>query len=171
MANERILALDIASLTGICVGSPTEIPQLSHHRFPSTGSDIGRFLDAGEVWVRSFLQTTAPALVVFEAPVLPQTTSIATVRKLHGLAGIIEMGCYRAGIEVAEAHLQSVKKALTGKGNAQKPDMVAACRRYGFDPKVEDEADAFGVWLLTVRTRHPTKSHAWDPINFQGLRA
>ena len=170
MANERIAALDIATLTGVCVGEPEEVPQLSHNSFPSTGPDIGRFLDAGEVWIRSFLQAIQPALVVFEAPVLPQTTQIATVRKLHGLAGVIEMVCYREGVEVAEAHLQSVKKALTGKGNAKKPEMVAACRAYGFSPAVEDEADAFGVWLLTVRTRHPKLSHAWDPINFRTLQ-
>ena len=171
MWTERIIALDLATCTGIAIGEPDEIPVLSHHRLPSTGPDIGRFLDAGDDWFRRLLAKHLPTLVVFEAPVLPQTTQIATVRKLHGLAGVIEMVCYRTGVEVAEVHLQSVKKALTGKGNAKKPDMVAACRAYGFDPKVDDEADAFGAWLLTVRTRYPQCAHAWDPINFQGLRS
>lgn len=42
------------------------------------------------------------------------------------------------------------KKALTGKGNASKTDVMAEIRSRGFAPATEDEADALGV-LLCVR--------------------
>ena len=178
MTNQRVIGLDLATLTGICIGEPDEIPTLSHVRHPSTGEDVGRFLDHAEAWARCLIESQSPALVVFEAPILPQTTSLATIRKLQGLAGVVEMAAYRAGIETAEVQPSTVKKALTGHGGTpkgvdrkdRKKAMVAACRAYGFDPKVDDEADAFGVWLATVRIRFPRCAFAWDPINFSGLR-
>jgi Holliday junction resolvasome RuvABC endonuclease subunit len=164
-SSERIIGLDLATLTGICVGNADEVPVLSHHRLPSTGEDVGRFLDAADLWMRELIQLEKPALICFEAPILPPTTAIVTVRKLHGLAGIVEMCAFRAGVEPAEVPPSVVKKNLTGRGNAQKPEMVAACKHYGFDPKVEDEADSFGVWLTAVRTRFPQYASRWDPMS------
>lgn len=164
-----LLALDLATRTGICSGDPTEVPSLSHHILPSTGADVGRFLDAAEKFAAGLIERAAPALVVFEAPILPRETQVATVRKLQGLAGMVELVCHRAGVECAEVSTTAVKKALTGKGNAKKPDMLAAAEHYGFDPRCDDEADAFGVWLCALRLRFPQHAHHWDPLT-QGRR-
>jgi len=167
MLNERIAALDLATCTGICVGEPDEVPVLSHHRFPST-PDLGRFGVEVEGWVRSFIDRERPALLVFEAPILPNNVGFAVVRKLQGLAFTVEKVAFEAGVECAELQPAVAKKNLTGKGNAKKPEMIAACRHYGFDPRVEDEADAFGVWLTAVRIRFPQHAHHWDPIVQRG---
>lgn len=167
-SSERIVALDLATLTGICAGEPDEVPTLSNHRLPSTGDDVGRFLDAADLWAKGLIERERPFLLVFEAPILPQATSFATVRKLQGLAGIVEMNGFRLGIECAEVQPSVAKKNLTGRGNAKKPEMVAACRHYGFNPAVEDEADAFAVWLTAVRLRWPLHAPHWDAMNFRG---
>lgn len=113
-------------------------------------------------------------VVVFEAPLLPKAkiddrghlrqapTTIATTRKLQGLAGVLEMVCYRRRVKCREAHLQTVKKELAGNGRADKADMMAAAKRCGLAPKVEDEADAFGVWIVGMRAYARHFGPIWD---------
>jgi len=108
----------------------------------------------------------APGVVCFESPILPQQTALHTTRKLHGLAGLLELVCRRANVECVEVQPSIVKKVLTGRGNAKKPDMMEAARAMGFSPAVDDEADALGVWLAVVRMRHPEAAGRLDPINF-----
>ncbi|MCO8017520.1 crossover junction endodeoxyribonuclease RuvC [Brevundimonas diminuta] len=160
-----IMALDLATQTGLCIGAPDARPALSHFRLPSTGTDVGLFLSAWEDWLRPQVREVGPSLIVFEAPILAGQTQIATTRKLQGMAGVTEMVAHRAGIECAEVATSQVKKALTGNGRAEKPAMMAACRAYGFDPKTSDEADAFGIWLCAVRFRHPSHAWRWEPLN------
>lgn len=165
--NVRILGLDLATRTGFCHGKPDECPTLGHHCLPKTGEDVGAFLGAAEKWLTGLLVTVVPGIVCFESPILPQQTSLATTRKLHGLAGMLELVCLRAAVECAEVQPSIVKKVLTGSGKAKKPDMMKAARAMGFDPKVDDEADALGVWLAVVRMRHPQHAGRLDPLNFQ----
>lgn len=167
------LALDLATSTGFCFGPADsgEVPIIGHVRMPSTGADVGRFLCAWQDWLEPKVREVEPTLIVFEAPILPAQTQMATTRKLQGMAGVTEMVCHRAGIECAEVATSQVKKALTGSGRADKADMMAAARLYGFAPAVSDEADAFGIWLCALRLRHPTHAGSWDPMNFRAPRA
>lgn len=118
--------------------------------------------------------TDAKVYLIFEAPVLPRArldnrghlvqapTTIATTRKLQGLAGVTEMVGVRRHLEVREVHLQTVKKELSGSGRGEKPDMIRAAKRCGLNPKNSDEADAFGVWLVGVRHYAKQFQHTWD---------
>ncbi len=44
----------------------------------------------------------------------------------------------------------AIKKSLTGRGNADKADMVAAVNRLGFDVHDDNEADAIALFLLRM---------------------
>jgi len=178
-----ILALDLATNIGECWGEPDARPSLGHHRLPSTGEDVGAFLCAFEDWLRGRLETVSPSVIVFEAPVLPRAkfnritkkveggVALLTTRKLQGLAGVLEMVATREGLECVEVQPAEVKQALTGKGNAKKPEMIAAARALGFDPFVmrsngedaSDEADALGVWLRYLKVRHSEIAETWAP--------
>lgn len=119
-------------------------------------------------------------MVVFEAPMLPKAkidetgtlrqapTNLATTRKLQGLAGVAEMVCIQRGVEVREVFIQTIKKELGGTGSAGKPDMMAAAKRCGMDPKTFDEADAFGVWLVAVRHYARQFQQVWDQRLYGG---
>jgi len=173
-----LLTLDLATLTGFChgAGDTGELPTIGSFRLPATGADVGRFLAAYRDWLTEKVSEVEPELVVMEAPILHSQTTITVTRKLQGLAGVTEMVItdlnrkYRdlglVEIEVAEVATTSVKKALTGNGRAEKDDMIRAARHYGLNPACSDEADAFGVWLLTVRKRFPQAAGHWDPMNF-----
>lgn len=178
----NLLALDLATNTGICWGDGSDLPILESHRLPSTGDDVGRFLAEHEDFMRSLIERVQPKLLVFEAPILPRPkfnrktnkmeggTSLIVTRKLQGLAGVTEMVAHRLSIPAAEAQPTEVKQALTGKGNAKKPDMVKACRSAGLDPATyvkdgmeqSDEADAFGVWLHGLHEFAPAHARGWQ---------
>ncbi len=150
-----LLTLDLATVLGFTVGHVSDRKFRSgHYRLPSTGTDIGAFAQAYDDWLRSALDNGVTECVM-ECPVLPRKTTLATVRKLTGLAWHTEWACFSNGIKVYEAHLQSVKKAIGGHGRAQKSDIIAAVQRYGYPVTEENEADAIAVRLYTIMTRHP----------------
>ena len=187
-----ILGLDIATNTGWCMGSGADTPALGSITMPSTGEEIGPFLDFYMRWLEAKLsllkeaaaaEKTAP-LLVFEAPMLPKArwnpqtgrleqapTNITTTRKLQSLAGVTELLAFRAGVTVREEYLQTVKKGLTGNGKADKLDMMRGAKRAGLEPKTFDEADAFGVWLVGG-VRKYAKKHAarWDRMMIGGAK-
>jgi crossover junction endodeoxyribonuclease RuvC len=151
-----LLTLDLATVLGFTIGEVADRHFKSgYFRLPSTGDDIGRFAAAYHSWLKCQLDGGLVTEVVFEAPILPRHTSLATIRKLSGLAWHTEFLCTSTGIACYEAHLQSVKKAIGGHGRAAKGDMIAAVRRYGYDVTEENEADAIAVRLYTLLTRYP----------------
>lgn len=174
-----ILGLDIATTTGWCMGDGSDLPVLGSITMPSTGEEIGPFLEFYERWLVAKVDVLKAAaegnktkpIVIFEAPFLPpprmdprtkkwsQPTSITTTRKLQSLSGLTEMAAYKAKVPIFEEHLQTVKLGLAGHGKADKLAMMAAAKRHGVDPKNFDEADAFGVWLVGG-VRHYAKKHA-----------
>ena len=155
-----LLTLDLSTRTGWTIGAVAD-PKFRYGTFvlPSTGSDIGRFAKAFDDWLVAQVSGEGADKVteaVFESPILPRQTQLATVRKLSGLAWHTEFICTEFQIPCYEAHQQQVRKYVAGKGNAKKPDIVAAVRRYGYDVGEDDnQADAISVRLFTIATRYP----------------
>lgn len=162
-----ILAFDCATATGWCAGDGSTTPVLGNVKMPSS-VEPGPFLDFWEKWLDRHLDEIKPTVVVFEAPILPQKTNISTVRKLVGLAGVLEMVAFRKRVVVEETNVSHIKKVLTGNGRSEKPDMVRMAKKCGLNPKSFDEADAFGVWICAVH--HHAKQHqqAWDKKLYSG---
>lgn len=187
-----ILALDLATNAGWCCGLGDDLPEVGHVTMPDTKEEVGPFLSFFQRWLQAMILEHRPTYVVFEAPMLPKArfdratgkmtqapTTIATTRKLQGLAGVCEMVVFDLNfegrnkpswtqVEVREVFLQTVKKELAGSGRAEKPDMMRAAKRCGVDVRTYDEADAFGVWLVSVRHYAKTYQHIWDQKLFGG---
>lgn len=75
-------------------------------------------------------------------------------RSLWGLAGLIEATATRAGLPVVDIDPSTVKSWATGKGNANKEDMILAAKLAGYEGDNEHEADAYclcGYALEKVR--------------------
>ena len=176
-----IVGLDLATSTGFAFGDGLSRPRVAAIRMPSTSEDVGSFL----VFFRTFLfpllhrlSTEASdqggrVMVVFEAPILIDTTNIATTRKLQGLAAVVEMVVVDLKglgfpIECREVAGSTVKKELTGSGRAEKGDMMVAARAAGITispgKEGEDEADAFGVWLVGIRNFSPLAAPRWAHV-------
>lgn len=162
-----ILAFDCATKTGWCAGVGDDLPILGSVTMPE-GVEPGPFLAFWRKWLVHHFKDIGPTVVVFEAPLLPQKTSISTVRKLVGLASVLEMVCVELGIPCEEVNLATVKKHLTGDGRAEKPDMLRAARNCGVSPKSYDEADAFGIWLTAIRYHAKEHQARWDAQLYAG---
>lgn len=59
--------------------------------------------------------------------------------------------CLQLNIPCIGLTVQEIKKFMTAKGNATKEEMISATRRFGFNPKTDDEADAIAVMLLALK--------------------
>lgn len=144
-----VLALDLATRTGWAKGAADGgRPRSGVIRLPSTGDDVGAFLAAWEPHCDALLKGVD--LAVFEAPLLPRTTSFKTVTKLHSLAGLTELQCRKAGVRVRSVQNNRVKKAWTGAGRAEKSAMVARAKQLGFSPADDNEADAIAIWFYAA---------------------
>lgn len=65
------------------------------------------------------------------------------------LGGVIRLALYEAGYLVVDVPPATLKKFATGKGNANKSEMLAAAiRRLGYEGANDNEADA--LWLRTM---------------------
>ncbi len=61
--------------------------------------------------------------------------------------------CDRFNVPYVGLSVQEIKKHATGKGNASKEDVIAACKIWGFNPKADDEADAIAILRCGMETK------------------
>ena len=77
-----------------------------------------------------------------------------------------ELKAFAAANSLSPRAAEELKKLIYGRGG-KKPKPDEACmhaRRWGFDPANGDEADACGVWLITVQYQFPDAfNRVWLP--------
>jgi len=74
-----------------------------------------------------------------------------------GVVTHLQSWCAERNIEHVAVHAAQVKRHATGRGNAKKPEMLAAAeKRFGFRPQFDDEADA--LWILDYAMNAIAKS-------------
>ena len=158
-----LLALDTSSnRTGWCLGFPAGSVQTGSARFPGYRDDNGGLLVAFDDWLTEFLKVDQIELIVLEKPVRPfSNANLTTFLQLYGIATHVEYVAKRAGIECLWADNQRIKKLIYGSGGKKPKNTVELARRWGFDPQNDDEADACGVYLLTLQHRFPEHFKTW----------
>lgn len=150
MPRGAIIALDLATNVGFARWSPTAPIRWGSMRLPSTGSEVGRFLSAYDLWLRDLLTVEAPETVIFEAPWVGPSTHQDVARKLMCLAGHTEFVCYRREVpRVVEENNKTVRKHFLGSGGGLRKEIkaltVEACRSRGWTPEDDDAADALAL--------------------------
>jgi crossover junction endodeoxyribonuclease RuvC len=182
-----ILGLDVATRCGWAYGDGSALPTFGTYEGLPCGDDLRPYFRAFRNWLRDLilrLKAEAEAKgqtlrVIFEAPVFPkpfikqvpgrkpqivQHASIKDRRRLYGLVAIVELVCGDLGVNPYEEPVQALKQALTGRGDAEKDDMVRAARKMGAAVQYHDEADAIAAWLIGVRIYHRKHLHHWDAL-------
>lgn len=171
MTHVRVLALDLSTNTGWACGS-TEGTPVSHGvcAMPKTGEDIGWYLHHFRAWLIEAIDEMAPDQIVFEAPIMPSQTSIATLRKLYSLAGVTELVARDRKILVWESQLDHIRSHFIGITRAPrdvpkdkrrqwiKNKVIAECQRRGFSVCGDDDADA--IALLSLRLSQLSKDYS-----------
>ncbi len=147
----KVLALDVATVTGVCVGEAgTNNPRLSSIYVENEDLSIGQFLLGASKQYRTLIKTEAPDLILIESPVKNPFDSLIKLRKILGLLGCIETIAAELKIKCKEIDPKKVKLVLSGDGRAKKDHQILAAMAMGFTPASHDESDALGLWLLAV---------------------
>lgn len=143
-----ILSIDIGTTTGWCIraGSATVSGtiDLSPGRFQGGGMRFLRF----RAWLVEMHTQTPFRVVYFEEVRAHKGTDAAHI--YGGLMAILTSFCEEQHIPYKGVPVQTIKKFMTGKGNAGKPEMIAAARKFGFSPIDDNEADAIGILLWAL---------------------
>jgi Holliday junction resolvasome RuvABC endonuclease subunit len=143
------LALDLGSATGYAVYENGEVisgvKKLRHDR---RASGV-RALDFYR-WLIQMIREHGITHVYFERVYAHSGTEAAHLYGyfMHILAAV----CEEYGIECVGVSVATIKKFMTGKGNATKDEMIVAAKSHGFNPQTDDEADALAILFLALKT-------------------
>lgn len=98
--------------------------------------------------IAAAVEAQQPDLVLIEAPSLGQGRQGGTHDR-SGLWWLVVSFLLSLGVEVIEVPPATLKKYVTGKGNAQKPDIrMELFKRFDIDLRDDNEADAFALRAL-----------------------
>lgn len=169
-----ILALDVATSTGWAFGGPGDAPQYGVFSVPQTGADLGRFGVTFMAWLAAKCRDLRPREIIFEAPILPRKTNITTVRKLHGLAFMVECVAISEAVPCFEISNGEWRKQFLGAyypspatSDALGRAVIAACRGMGWNPRDDNDADALGI-LYVANCRRNQAAAASNAVNRMG---
>jgi hypothetical protein len=155
-----ILALDLASVTGIAVGSPGGNPNAWSIDLGAGKSEDFRFSQA-LVYTHRLIERHKPDLLAIEAPVGGPKTS-------HFLVGLVACvrGCaFNRKVRIESYNIAAIRKHFVGghvtsaaykhldpkrrKNEARKAGknlVMSRCRQLGWDAEDDNAADAAALW-------------------------
>lgn len=149
-----ILALDLASVTGWCVGEPGGPPLHGWLRFASAGASHEAIFAAALKWTHEMITVHAPNLIVWEAPMPTSfnrgTSNVNTTTLLYGLPAVVGAVAYQARVpRILKASTKDVRLHFIGqnpKGHIGKKLVMRQCRVMGWEVDDDNEADALALW-------------------------
>jgi hypothetical protein len=172
----KTLALDLATNIGFALGDRSGVILSGSRRLPKTGDDLGRFGRAFRDWLITGLRRHTPELVAYEQPMLRgASTNLNTLRKLYGLAFMVETICgdaklWNHPIPVVEVNNGDWIKHFLGAGNvprdsdARKKAVFRVCGIRGWKPEDYDEGDALAILDFVHATQSPAHALQATPL-------
>lgn len=137
----KILALDPATITGYCSNYGGGIWNFQKTSRVSVGL---KFLMLKKA-LKSILEKEGIDLLVYEQPTGRFFTAIRSGANFEGV--ILEF-CESNEIDYKSYTATEIKKFATGKGNAGKPMMMEAAKKYGVEILDDNHADAMHLFHL-----------------------
>lgn len=117
---------------------------LIHSELIKTKSRGMRRLHEIETRLASIMKQFPPTLVCIED--YAKGSKNGMVFNIGELGGVAKLQLYRKGIDYLDVAPKTLKKYVTGNGNAGKPEMKAAVHKnWKFETKSDDLADAYGL--------------------------
>jgi hypothetical protein len=148
-----ILALDLATTTGWALRSTngqiiSGTVSFRPSRYDGGGMRYLRF----RAWLDSMAADAAGIGVVHYEEIRRHLSTDAA--HVHGgLLATLTSGCEQRSIAYQGVPVGTIKRHITGKGNADKQAMIDAVRARGFRPADDNEADAIAILLCAIETR------------------
>lgn len=142
-----VLALDVATKTGFCTENGSGVWNFTPKKVKGVTPADGKRLEDFHDTLVATIHRQSIKIVVYEGPAVfgkfPNFVGI----HMHG---IVEFTCHRLGIQCAQVSPPVLKKWATGKGNADKSQMILAAQRYKAAIKSDDEADAILLYYHSL---------------------
>jgi Holliday junction resolvasome RuvABC endonuclease subunit len=144
----NVLALDLGTCCGYAIYKDGEIlsgvKKLRHDR---RASGV-RALDFYR-WLSQMIRKYCIDKVYFERVYAHKGVEAAHLYGffMHTLAAV----CEEYGIKCVGLSVGTIKKFVTGKGNATKEEMIMAAKSHGFDLVDDNEADALAILCLALK--------------------
>jgi hypothetical protein len=148
-----VLALDLATNTGWALRSANGQIVNGTISFRPSRYDGGgiRYLRFRS-WLDSVAADAAGLGVVHYEEVRRHLSTDAA--HVHGgLLATLTSWCEQHGIPYQGVPVGTIKRHITGKGNADKQAVIAAVRERGFSPADDNEADAIAILLWAIDTQ------------------
>jgi Holliday junction resolvasome RuvABC endonuclease subunit len=157
MANDIILSLDLGTLTGWALrsadGSITSgTESFKPGRFEGGGMRYLRF----KRWLNEFLPEAVSA-VYFEE--VRRHLGVDAAHAYGGFLATLTAWCEQNRIPYSGVPVGTIKRSATGRGNAGKPEMIAAMRRLGHLPDDDNEADALALLYCVMHSTDSKGMH------------
>ena len=97
-------------------------------------------------WLKEMIENEKPEVVFYEEVRRHMSTDAAHIH--GGLLAIMQSECEAKEIPYQGIPVGTIKKAATGKGNADKNQMVAAATLHWPDQNIKDDNQADALWIL-----------------------
>ena len=152
-----ILALDLGTTTGWAFRNlrgriHSGTAEFKPHRFEGGGMRYLRF----ERWLNETLRLAGDV----EAVYFEEVRAHIGVDAAHAYGGFLAgltAWCEEHAIAYQGVAVGTIKRFISGKGNADKAAVIAAVRARGFTPADDNEADAIAILLWAIETRGGTR--------------
>lgn len=141
----RVLALDFGGVTGWAIGKYKGADASGTWDIvPRRGESPGmRYIHLRRKLEEIYAAYPDLGLVIYE---MAHMRGGAASEYGIGCSTTLQAWCAERGFQYTTVHSATLKKWATGKGNAKKPDMMAAATKRGWTFSGDDEADA--LWIL-----------------------
>lgn len=148
-----ILALDLGTHTGWALQDHdgiivSGIEEFRADRWQGGGMRFLRF--------KHWLTETKASVGLIDAILFEEVRAHSGVDAAHvygGMLGILTAWCEHHGIAYEGVPVGTIKRFITGKGNASKEAVIAAVTARGYHPSDDNEADALALLLWALKHR------------------
>lgn len=149
-----LLALDLGTTTGWAirlVGDGIESGSTSFRpsRYDGGGMRYLRFRG----WLDSMAADAAMGLTAIYFEEVRRHVGTDAAHVYGGLLATLTSWCEQRGIAYQGVPVGTIKRFISGKGNADKQAVIEAVRARGFRPNDDNEADAIAILLWALETQ------------------
>lgn len=150
MMTSRILALDLGTSTGWAYNGDIIVSGVNHFglgRFQGGGLRYLKFYH----WLEEMKTETNLHQIVFEE--VRAHRGVDAAHMYGGFLATLTSWCEKNIIPYEGVGVGTIKKFITGKGNASKEQVLEAVRARGYTPLDDNEADALALLLYTLERK------------------
>jgi Holliday junction resolvasome RuvABC endonuclease subunit len=151
--NKVVLALDLGTTTGWAMSLPdggivSGTVSFRPSRYDGGGMRYLRF----RAWLDS-IADDAPDIAAIHFEEVRRHLSTDAAHVHGGLLAMLTAWCEERSIAYQGVPVGTIKRFITGRGNADKAAVIDAVRACGYSPSDGNEADAIAILLWALETR------------------